>query len=56
MDILAWLEGLPRYSNLKFNLYRTWLLLGRIIPNYNEMEIFFVTGSKGKGTDRKSVV
>lgn len=50
MDILAWLEGLPRYSNLKFNLYRTWLLLGRIIPNYNEMEIFFVTGSKGKGT------
>jgi len=47
---LDWLERLPRFSVLKFNLYRTWLLLNRFVPEYNNCDVYFITGSKGKGT------
>ena len=47
---LVWLEGLPRFSVLKFNLYRAWLLLNHLVPEYRDFEVFFIAGSKGKGT------
>lgn len=47
---LAWLDGLPRFSVLKFNLYRAWLLLNHLVPEYRDFEVFFIAGSKGKGT------
>ena len=47
---LDWLEGLPRFSTLKFNLYRAWALLNRFVPEYNKLDMYFITGSKGKGT------
>lgn len=47
---LVWLEGLPRFSVLKFNLYRVWLLLNHLVPEYRDFEVFFIAGSKGKGT------
>ena len=45
-----WLEKLPRFSKINFNLYRTWLLLKQVVPDYAEMNLYFITGSKGKGT------
>ncbi|HBS92983.1 MAG TPA: bifunctional folylpolyglutamate synthase/dihydrofolate synthase, partial [Firmicutes bacterium] len=47
---LVWLEGLPRFSVLNFNLYRAWLLLNHLVPEYRDFEVFFIAGSKGKGT------
>lgn len=50
MNSLEWLETLPRFSKLNYNLYRTWLLLNRFIPEYKHFDVFYITGSKGKGT------
>ena len=50
MTALAWLEGLPRFSVVKYNLYRTWLLLSTLVPDFAEFDIYFITGTKGKGT------
>lgn len=47
---LIWLESLPRFSVLKFNLYRAWLLFNHLVPEYKDFEVYFITGSKGKGT------
>lgn len=49
-EILDWLESLPRFSKLSYNLYRMWLLLNRCVPRYKDLEVFNITGSKGKGT------
>ena len=45
-----WLEKLPRFSKINFNLYRTWLLLKQVVPDYAEMNLYYITGSKGKAT------
>lgn len=50
MTALAWLEGLPKFSVVRYNLYRTWALLTTLVPNYTQFEIYYITGSKGKGT------
>lgn len=50
MNSLLWLENLPRFSLLKYNLYRVWLLLRECVPEYKDLQVFFITGSKGKGT------
>lgn len=47
---LDWLEGLPRFSVLKYNLYRTWVLLKQVVPTFTEFNVYFISGSKGKGT------
>jgi len=47
---LIWLEGLPRFSVLKYNLYRAWLLFNHFVPEYKDFDVYFITGSKGKGT------
>ena len=47
---LTWLEELPRFSKVNYNLFRTWLLLQRLLPEYKEFDLYFITGSKGKGT------
>jgi len=47
--MLAWLEGLPRFSRKEYNLYRTNLLLQKFVPAHT-FDIIFITGSKGKGT------
>lgn len=47
---LLWLQDLPRYSVLKYNLYRVWVLLNKFLPRYRELDIYFIAGSKGKGT------
>lgn len=50
MTALTWLEGLPRFSVVKYNLYRTWLLLTKLVPDYAQFDVYFITGTKGKGT------
>lgn len=44
------MAGLPRYSFVRYNLFRTWLLLNRLAPAYKSLASYFITGSKGKGT------
>ena len=50
MTALAWLEELPRFSVVKYNLYRTWALLTAMVPDYTQFDIYYITGTKGKGT------
>lgn len=47
---LLWLQALPRFGVLKYNLYRVWALLKKFVPRYKEFDIYFIAGSKGKGT------
>lgn len=48
--LFDWLEGLPRFGVLRYNLYRMWLLAQGFVPEYRDLEVFFIAGSKGKGT------
>lgn len=50
MTALAWIEELPRFSVVKYNLYRTWALLTAMVPDYTQFDIYYITGTKGKGT------
>ena len=49
-DPLCWFEELPRFSKIHYNLYRARLLLTRFVPGHEKLKVFFITGSKGKGT------
>lgn len=47
---LEWLAGLPKFSQPRYNLYRMWLLLNKFALKAEDFQIYFITGSKGKGT------
>lgn len=47
---LEWLAGLPKFSQPRYNLFRMWLLLNKFAIKAEDFQIYFITGSKGKGT------
>lgn len=47
---LGWLESLPRYSQIRYNLFRFNRLLVHFELDYRQLPVFVLTGSNGKGT------
>lgn len=50
MTNLEWLDERPRFSDLRYNLFRVYTLLNRFVPHWQELKPIIITGSNGKGT------
>ena len=50
MSNFQWLEERPRFSEIRYNLFRVYTLLTRFVPQWQELEPIIITGSNGKGT------
>src|SRR5690554_5771127 len=50
MDAISWLETLPRFTQVRYNLCRTYRLLSHFGFAPRDQDVYVIAGSKGKGT------